>query len=553
VVLVVENLETIIDHVTIYRQGAKVTRYGKIELEEGQHTVAIELPEFIDPDSARVKGKGDGLIININLEENFRQETMREGVKELQDELEAVRKDLKFTQKRKGLLEQQKTQLSTMQDNFMSTFPKIYAAGESTVEKFMTFTTHHESQFTQVSADIRELGKKIEELTIRANILVQQLNQLGQQKEITRYYLLKVNINVRAAGEFQFYADYQSRSPFWTPVYDINLGDTAASVKIMANCINNTGEDWKDVELEVSTATMAAIRAEKPTPFIVTEFQYRPPPAPPGMARGAMAAAPMKKMARREASEEKEVMEEKVDMDEMGAMGGGFDGAAASVMNIPKAPAVREQRAQVSDAVGVQTFKLPGRVSIPSDKDPHPVTLTTTELPSRKKLFWSSARAHIVVAQDALTNGELVLLPGKVKVYHQDEFLGESSIPLITPNEEFSLGARASYDVKVEKKLVDRSKEKTLVKGKYIQNYAYEIQIKNLNQVEGLLKVYDRIPHSDSDKIKVLPEFLDRQPDKIRLGILKWKIELKDVDQLKITYKYAVEWDQSVTITPELP
>ncbi|HMF32400.1 MAG TPA: mucoidy inhibitor MuiA family protein, partial [Candidatus Lokiarchaeia archaeon] len=378
----VENLETIIDHVTIYRQGAKVTRYGKIELEEGQHTVAIELPEFIDPDSARVKGKGDGLIININLEENFRQETMREGVKELQDELEAVRKDLKFTQKRKGLLEQQKTQLSTMQDNFMSTFPKIYAAGESTVEKFMTFTTHHESQFTQVSADIRELGKKIEELTIRANILVQQLNQLGQQKEITRYYLLKVNINVRAAGEFQFYADYQSRSPFWTPVYDINLGDTAASVKIMANCINNTGEDWKDVELEVSTATMAAIRAEKPTPFIVTEFQYRPPPAPPGMARGAMAAAPMKKMARREASEEKEVMEEKVDMDEMGAMGGGFDGAAASVMNIPKAPAVREQRAQVSDAVGVQTFKLPGRVSIPSDKDPHPVTLTTTELPS---------------------------------------------------------------------------------------------------------------------------------------------------------------------------
>jgi uncharacterized protein (TIGR02231 family) len=317
----------------------------------------------------------------------------------------------------------------------------------------------------------------------------------------------------------------------------------------MANCVNQTAEDWKDINLEVSTATMTAIRAEKPSPLIVQEYvPYSPPKmyATGGALRGAPAGGAVPCVVADATTATTE------DMDEMLAkVSEEKEKKQEKAPEKPK-PAVREQTAQVSDAVGVQTFKLPGKVSIPSDNDPHPVTLATVTLPSKKTLFWSSAKPDLVVAQDALTNGEIVLIAGKVKTYYKDEFIGETTIPLVAPNEEFKIGSRASFDVKVTKKLVDRSKEKKLVKNKYTQSYNYTIEIKNLGKVQGLLKVYDRIPHSNSEKIKVIPEYPDQAPNKDQMGILKWKIELKDVDSKKIRYNYDVEWDKEIQITPPL-
>ncbi len=540
------QLETSIESCVIYQRGVKVTRSGTVKLPVGPHTISIELPEQIDSDSVRVKGKGDGMILNINVEKNFREETPRENVKVLAEELNATKKEIKRLEKDKVLLEQKKAQIGTLQDNFYANFPKLLAAGESKIERFEEFTSHQSAVLTEVAEKIRNLAKTIDETKIKAEILLRKLQKLGQAQKVTTFHLLKVNVNARKEGEFRIFADYQSPSAFWTPLYDAILGEGDASIKIMANCVNQTGEDWKDINLDVSTATMTAIRAEKPSPFIVQELVVvlAPPtvyrrdlggvgnlPSGVSMPCTTTSVADMDDLCVK-VNEEKEKEEDKAP-------------------EKPQ-PVVREQTAQVSDAVGVQTFKLPGKVAIPSDNDSHPVTLATIKLPSKKKLFWSNAKPDLVVAQDALTNGDIVLLAGKVKTYYKDEFIGETTIPLVAPNEEFKIGSRASFDIKVTKKLVDRSKEKKLVKSKYIQNYNYAIEIKNLGKVEGLLKVYDRIPHSNSEKIKVIPEFPDLAPNKQQMGILKWKIDLKGLETKKISYNYIVEWDKEIQIYPPL-
>ncbi len=535
------QLQTTIEGCVIYQRGVKVTRSGTVTIPAGPHTISIELPEQIDADSVRVKGKGDGIILNINVEKDFREEAPRENVKALADEFNDIQKEIKRLEKQKVLLDQKKAQIGTLQDNFYANFPKLLAAGESKIERFEEFTAHQSSALNDIADKIRNLTKNIDETKIKAEILQRKMQKLGQEKKITTVHLLKVNINVRKEGDFKIFADYQSPAAYWVPLYDAILTDADATIKIMANCTNQTGEDWKDINLDVSTATMTAIRAEKPTPLVVQEYVPAVLAPPAGRAYGgAMARAPAQPAA------------SAVDMDEAVA----FEERKEEVVveNAPEKPkpAVKEQTAQVSDAVGVQSFKLPGKVSIPSDEDAHPVTLAMVKLPSKKRLFWSSAKPDLVVAQDALTNGDIVLLAGKVKTYFKDEFIGETSIPLVAPNEEFKIGARASFDVKVTKKLVDRSKEKKLVKSKYVQSYNYAIDIKNLGKVEGELKVYDRIPHSNSEKIKVIPDFPDLAPNKQQLGILKWKIELKGVDTKKITYNYNVEWDKEVQIYPPL-
>jgi hypothetical protein len=110
-----------------------------------------------------------------------------------------------------------------------------------------------------------------------------------------------------------------------------------------------------------------------------------------------------------------------------------------------------------------------------------------------------------------------------------------------------------SYEVKVNKKLVDRSREKQAVKGRLVQRYAYQFQIDNLAKVDVPLKLYDRIPHSNSDKIKVETDFEENPPAKVQMGIVKWKLDLKGIDNKAWKYRYVVNYDKNITITPSLP
>ncbi len=241
-----------------------------------------------------------------------------------------------------------------------------------------------------------------------------------------------------------------------------------------------------------------------------------------------------------------------------GAMAGEID-VLASIeekevsMREEEKPMIEETYAEVSEAIGVQSFKIPNKITIPSDKNPHPVNLSVQDLEAEKKFYWSTMAPENVIVMDKLKNGDLLLLAGNVKLYFMEEFLGETSIPLIAPKEEFKLGTRVSYDIKIDKKIIDRSKAKKAIKGKLKNNYSYKIVIKNLNEVTEQLTILDRIPHSSSEKIKVEIEEIDPEPDKKELGILKWKISLEDVKEKTISYKYHVEYKQGITITPSLP
>ena len=148
-----------------------------------------------------------------------------------------------------------------------------------------------------------------------------------------------------------------------------------------------------------------------------------------------------------------------------------------------------------------------------------------------------------------------MILPGNAKVYVGDEFIGETYLDLISPNEEFKLGERVTYDVKVEKKLKDKKKEKEgALKGKRSVSYSYEIKIENLNKVTEELIIYDRIPHSVSERIKVkLGEFSDEPASNV-MNVLKYVVDMGTVKEKKsITYDYEVVYEKSVNISPPLP
>ncbi len=153
---------------------------------------------------------------------------------------------------------------------------------------------------------------------------------------------------------------------------------------------------------------------------------------------------------------------------------------------------------------GVQSFEIPGRWTIPSDGNTHPVALVTFDLPTEKQFDWLASDSPAVIAVDRLTNGEGVILSGRVRVYSEGEFIGETSVGQIAPGEEFELGARKELKMKAEKKLLGMLKERTgLIKAKRSAGYEYRLSVKNFRKEASVMTVKDVIPFARSERIKV--------------------------------------------------
>ena len=114
-----------------------------------------------------------------------------------------------------------------------------------------------------------------------------------------------------------------------------------------------------------------------------------------------------------------------------------------------------------------------------------------------------------------------------------------------------------AHDLKIEKKLVDRSTDKGgLAKGKVVKYYSYEITVEILSDAarKNELVLMDKMPYSDSELVKVNgPTGLQYQPDETKLGVMKFRLKLADAEKkFKIAYKYEVSYDKDVILDTSL-
>ncbi len=531
------KLDTTIDRVIVYQRGATITRVGKLELQSGTYDVLIPgLPASVDKDSIRVKGTGEGAILNINVTQQFEEKYSKEDADLAEDEIKKL--DQEIAKLREDLAIQENTigKMVATRGEFFQQFGAWFSAGETSLEKLTALDSSLDNQIAKSQESIKGIEDRLEELAKKREVLDRKLRSIRDRSAVKEFWDVHVILSVEKPSEFALEVAYQIPDAWWQALYDAHVGTGQVDLKIIANTWNNTGEDWNEVLLEVSTATLTAITAQKPAPLVLQEYR-------PYVATG-----------RRDTSKFKKAAPKKEMMKDMPGAGMPKDEFAAELEEEPAPEPVTEiPVAEVSDSLGVQTYKLPERISIPSDKTSHPILLTSANLECKKKLFWSVVHPEVVVAQDTVTNGDLILLPGKVKSYFEGEYVGETTIQAVAPKETFKLGSRLSYEVKVTKKLVDRSREKQAVKGRLVQRYAYQFQIDNLAKVDVPLKLYDRIPHSNSDKIKVETDFAEYPPAKVQMGIVKWKLDLKGIEKKAWKYRYVVNYDKNITISPSLP
>ncbi len=543
-----QEIKTDIIGAVVFLDGARVTRMSEeISIDKGINILKVgQISKFLEKDSVRVRGSGKGItatLVDVEVNYVYKEVTGLKELDELQDKLKQLQKDRTALNEEKNHLSINQENFKNIVNNFTAEFPKFFAAGESELQNLKDMHTYSTENILEMQRKMAELDETIEKNSIEIDKVNYEIQKLGgQAQRVEEYYDVLVTIEAESAGAFQLNIMYQIRGASWTPSYDVLISETETMINYRADVVNKTLEDWEDIDLEISTATFKPVRIIEPAPWYIQEYQPYDYYAG-GPATGRAMAKVSKKMKREPAK-----------MDDL-----------TTELAEPEPEPVEmkiEQAAFSEDSFGVQHYKIAKKMDIKADGSKHPVLLQEIEVTSTRLFYWNSIDQQLV-AQEKIKNGDSTLLPGKCKCYVDGDFVGETSIKVISPGEEFKLGARRSYEMKVEKKLTKREVgKKGIMKGKLTNEYGYEIKINNYRKKESDITIIDRIPHSRSVEIDVDPEqkeekrlddFFFPVPTKFQLGIATYELKLKPEEEFKIKYEYKVNYKKDIVVDPPLP
>jgi uncharacterized protein (TIGR02231 family) len=206
--------------------------------------------------------------------------------------------------------------------------------------------------------------------------------------------------------------------------------------------------------------------------------------------------------------------------------------------------------ASVDTSGAVVTYHVPAKVNVPADGEPHKVTVANYSL--QPELDYVTAPKLVEAAYRRATvdnDSPYTLLPGGVNLFAGDEFIGTTSLELTAPQGEIELYLGVDDRVKVERELVRRDVDKSLLGGKRRVRYAYEIRLENLLAQDAKITVHDQIPASRHEDIKVKLESAEPAPsENTELNLLDWEITLAARQKQTIRFDFMVEHPQTMQV-----
>jgi uncharacterized protein (TIGR02231 family) len=522
------NLQTTISHVTVFRDAARVTRTGKAKLEPGPHKVFVTgITNYAQTDSFRVKGRGPAKLSSIDVQSATEVYEPSADIKPLYDELKALEKKRIGIQDEIDFQQNRMVQVNNMVDEFTNHFGMVYAANEGDIKSLTEMDKKAAKLATEIQHEVRKLNEETQEIDDKMQVLRNNIGRINSERKTVSTYSVEVSLEVSSASEVELDVTYQTGGAAWAPRYDVDLHPEKAKLRRLAMVTNQTREDWSEIDLVISTATARPVEAVDGRPFFITAYD----PSTIDYAKsGRMERLP--KMSARMKS----------------AGVGGYAPPAPP-------PEIVEEFAEAVEMVsGIAVYELPKKMTIPSDNEQHPVTLIEEELESSTIHYWYAEGMAEVVAQDEVVNNDSVILPGKMKVFSEGDYIGETSIGQIAPREEFKVGTRVAYDVKAEKKLVERDMEKAgVLRGKLRRSYKYRLEIQSFSKRKIEIEVFDRVPHSVSTQIEIKIDWEKLAAVNQELGVIEWHRALEPNEKKNIEYDYEVVWEKDVTISPPLP
>ena len=540
---------------TVYPDRAVVSRVATVKIGAGINEVVFAgLPAGLTDDSVQVAAKGaaEASLLDIATRRVFVAAEPDARVKALEDRLVELRRDERTLNDQNAILESQRALVGTIEKAY--TTPVGGGAGATpparpTLEDYAKLLTFSAEQRARVDEQARKLERDRAELAEKIAATEAQLNEIrGKQPGRRATKVVSVRLAASAAGEIEVRLSYAISGASWTPTYDARLRSAERKVQLDAFGLvrNATGEDWKNVELTLSTARpgLGGAAPEVSAWYLDAVQPMRPASSSTviGLAGSASEPAVFNNLRMLSASSEQS-----------------FSNRSAAA---PASPAPAEAAFAAADVAAAATsanFRIATPVSVASDNAPQRVPVGAgTFAAGLQYQATPKLQETAYLAAYVLNTSELPFLAGAMNVFLDDTFVASSRLSTTMPGEKFTLNLGADEGISIKRKIVSRFTEDTGFANRGRRTtYDILVTVTNNKRTAERIVVKDAAPVPRDEKIivKLLapaerellkPEEAAVQPPKPGIaraadGKITWRFDLKPGEKRELPLKFSVE------------
>jgi uncharacterized protein (TIGR02231 family) len=517
-----------VDGVTVYPDGASVTRIINVDIPAGDNTVVLkDFPLTLDPSSLRVEGEASAKLTIGAVDARRPRAAPPVDLPELDKRIEALKDE------RANL--QDAIAAATARRKFAERFAEASPAGIGEKGEARPLAEWR-AAFSAVAEEVATADAAIRDAERKQRDIDREVSRLESDRAIKPPSRLEVRIDLAAvaATKASLRVSYTVRAARWTPLYDVRL-DTGAkdrkpALELVrrAEITQTTGEDWSDVALSVSTVRSARGGSAPDLSSLIVQYPQVPQP----LAAPAGAVSEMTKSR-----------------------------SMTVLAPAPQQDAMRADEQQAgADVSGFQVvFKIPGRVSLSASEGAKSLRIATATIAPDL-----AVRSVPVIDPTAFLEAsfkqaeDAPLLPGRTSIYRDGVFVGRGQMLAAGKDETVRLGFGADDKVKVERSTVKRNEGSAglIVTTAKTDERSFKTVIRNGHDFPIRIAIQDQLPVSENEDIQVemLPSTTPPTATNLRdkRGVLEWAFEAAPGEAKDIAFAWRVRWpkDKGIVMTP---
>jgi len=528
-----EIVKSTLTEVTVYSQGAQLHHKANFNVKVGVTEIIVEgISPYIDARSIQVKAIGNVVILDSKFSTYYPQPTavsvdgiplkIKKDIKLLEDSLKIMAFDIQEIQDEIDVLNATK--------NILTNNGVIRGQGKvnDSLNLLKQAVDYYSLKMVELNKKLLVLNKRKQERMEKKRGMDERLQDYRNYENNGNYNpqenakpIPRVTITVSSkelvTGKLNL--SYVVSNAGWTPYYDLRSEASTGKLSLTykAQVYQNTGLDWNDVKLNISTNNPRANKTKPElNPWYIDYTAYR---------------QVTQKKSRMEYLSETNAIPQAA-----------FNQGFTMSEELGKDAMTADQFTTVVHHLIAAEFKIDLPYNIKSNNEQHMVLIKQAELDTKFKYYSVPKMDPGVYLVAQMTKlDELQLVPAKANIYFDGSYIGETYIDPTTMDDTLNLSLGKDPNIVVKRTLLKKDSKEKIIGEKKERTFAYQFEVLNLKSSAIELVIQDQLPVTQNADITIEATELSKGKQDDVSGLIEWTLNLKGKETKKFDFNFKVK------------
>jgi hypothetical protein len=592
-----------IEKVTVFLQGAQVERTAQQSLKPGKYNIVFgSVSPKIEKQSIQLKADGKLIVLSVTHQVNhLKEQQVQAEIKQLETQKELWANKITAEKNLKNVYTQEEQLIIKNQE----------IKGDATLkaQELREAADFQRQRLTELYQKLQETDHNLLKMETEMKKTESQLVGLNQKKDLSTSDII-VTLDVKENTAASFRLAYLVKQSSWFPTYDVRVTDISKPINFLmkANISQQSGEDWNDVKLFLSTGNpnengtkpdlspwhlrynyqghpnvlqlrgMNSINNSNTVTGVIQDEKGLPVVGATIMVKGTNTAtvsdaSGIFRIQMTQGLGTLTISSVGYESQEISASSG-----YAKISLKAQAHALQEvvvtafgstgesiyeasggsyKRKKDETAIATSTiyqptttvFEIESPYSVPDDGKNYTVDINNYELTALYE-YYSVPKLDqsAYLTTKVIDWQDLNLLPGEANLFFEGTYLGNSFLDVASAGDTLNISLGKDKGVIVKRTLLKEYSSRKFLGSNRTDTRNYEISVRNNKQQPIKITIEDQLPISTSKEIDV--DKLSYKGGKLddETNKVTWSIELESKKENKVQLGYAVKYPKDKTL-----